>query len=291
MTLHLLGRNEIDDELWDYCISRSTFPSLFAKSWYLDIFTDHQWQGIVEGDYLSVMPFYKKKKWLIPYISQPFLCQRGGVFSKVGHFSEFSFFYDLLKKQGYSINLLIRDKLPDQGKCFPKVNHILSLNDEYEKLNEGFNRNTIRNIRFASKSGLMIQEEKNPDIILNFLEKNDRSGYVKTYSKMILSLITKSFELENGFAIKAAISGNIVSLAYFIEDGGKLYFLLCASDPKGKLTKALYLIINEVIEKFAGRNVILDFAGSNMESIARRNLGFGASSEIYYNIKWNIFQF
>ena len=72
MALKWLERQDLDVLKWEQCIDDSLFPSLFARSWYLDIMTDGRWQAIIDENYKAVFPVLKKKKFVLPYITMPF---------------------------------------------------------------------------------------------------------------------------------------------------------------------------------------------------------------------------
>ena len=285
--IKLLRRHEVDEKKWDECINQSEFPSIFAKCWYLDIFTRLQWQCLIYGDYEAVLPLFKKRKWFIPYVTQPFLCQQGGVFSKAKKGFDADMLYCIAVKDIFNLNILTRVAWSGHVTAKERVNHILELKVGYDKIRSGYNRNTIRNLTKARNTGIIIENEFNPDLVATFLANNDQSGYIIPYQNNIIELIQKSFNVQSGFVLKASIDGKMNSLAYFIEDGDRLYFLLCASDVIGKNHKSLYLLIDEAIKMYAEKKMILDFTGSNIENIARRNLGFGAKTETYFQLKWN----
>jgi hypothetical protein len=90
-----------------------------------------------------------------------------------------------------------------------------------------------------------------------------------------------------GFAFKAIHNDNVVSMAFFIIDTKRLYFLLCTSNDTGKKVSSMYQLIDQVIQSHSSTDLIFDFTGSSMENIALRNRGFGATEETYYHVKYN----
>ena len=47
----------------------------------------------------------------------------------------------------------------------------------------------------------------------------------------------------------------------------------------------MFMIINELIKENAGKDILLDFEGSQIEGIARFYKGFGAINQPYYVLK------
>jgi hypothetical protein len=49
----------------------------------------------------------------------------------------------------------------------------------------------------------------------------------------------------------------------------------------------MFLLIDTFIQNNSGKNLILDFEGSNIPGIARFYKGFGAMAETYYSVHQN----
>lgn len=82
MTIKVLKRAEIDDDKWNNSIVGSNCNNIYGLTWYLDAVTDKNWQALVANDYEIILPFLKKWKYFIPYITQPFLCQSFHFYTK-----------------------------------------------------------------------------------------------------------------------------------------------------------------------------------------------------------------
>jgi hypothetical protein len=287
MNLVFKSRSEIDDKKWDACIDQSVNGSLYGKSWYLDIFTQNGWNALILGDYCAVMPVCIKHRLFIPYAIQPFLCQQGGIFCIKGIQIDAEAFYDEVKRRVFLLRILTKsDYLPGHISCTPKQNQVLSLWEKYEVLSSRYNRNTARNINAAVKSGIKVEVERNADDIVQFFAKFDKTKLIQRHFESVKKLIKTSFDKKNGYAIKACLSGEVISMFYYVCDGDKIYSILSVSNPTGKENKAQFLLIDHVIQKYAGQPLVLDFMGSTMSNIARRNAGFGATSETYWQIEW-----
>lgn len=292
MNLRLLQRKEIDDEKWNNTISSSHKVNVYANTWYLDAMTDSKWQAWISGDYEIVMPFYKKYKYGIPYISQPLLCQRLGLFSKKKEITnnEIDAFYDKLSPKVFKYDILTNDDFPLKLKHVTKENHVLNLALTYENLLKNYNRNTKRNLAFArAVENHHVNENTDIKAQIDFLKDNDPTLLIDKHHLKVEKLIYSSISLKNGFLVSVVENDEIRASAFFILFGNHVYFLLCASDHRGKEIKSMYLLIDHVIQKHAGENKIFDFTGSNIKNIAQRNLGFGASVERYYHVKGSWF--
>ena len=82
--INYLTNEQIDKSRWDDCVAHAVNGNVYAFSWYLDI-VHPGWEALVEmidGNYVTIMPITKKKKYLINYLCQPFFVQQLGVFSR-----------------------------------------------------------------------------------------------------------------------------------------------------------------------------------------------------------------
>ena len=78
----------------------------------------------------------------------------------------------------------------------------------------------------------------------------------------------------------------IASCAYFFSHQ-RAYYILVGNHPNGKTSGASHLLIDHFIKEHAGENLILDFEGSNISSLAFFYKSFGAGLEKYPGIKLN----
>lgn len=287
MVIKILKRAEIDIVKWDACIQNAKTSNLYACAWYLDIMTEKKWQAIVYGNYDVCFPFLLKWKWFIPYIVQPALCQRLGIYSLYD--SEVDVIYKQLLKLCFKVNICISDRAPSFFVHKRRQNHILDLQKPYELLYHNYNRNTKRNIAHSKSLGLKLEFVLDVDEVYLFLSNYDVTAYLKKNDRIVKSLVQTSMMEHGAFVVSAKHGESTVAMAYFMAYGNRLYFLLCASSEVGKATKAMYFLLDEVIRMYSHRPMILDFTGSILPSIARRNVGFGAQEEIYHQISWTLF--
>lgn len=291
MAFKVLMRNQIDDHQWNSCINLSENRSVYALTWYLDAVTDAKWKAIVLDDYRAVMPVFRKCKFFIPYVMQPLLCQQLGIFSGDTFLSalEVNNFFQILKQGILKFDIMCSSNLPEDISYIKKVNHVIKMDNNYEAISSEYNRNVKRNINTCNKEAFTYSETIDTEIFLDFIITHDQTNIVSKCRTNIKNLIDSAFNRKAAFFAVLYEDNSIRAAAFFIEDMDRLYFLLCASDQRGKKTKAMYLLIDLVIKKYAGKKKYFDFTGSNISSIARRNLSFGSDEEIYFHLKWQRF--
>ena len=284
-----LTRNQIDDSKWNEAINQSSLPRVYALSWYLDCMTQNQWSALVIGDYDAVFPLYIKYKFVIPYITQPLLCQQLGLFSKIElDESIHKYIIEYIKTHFLKTNILVNASGNFPLDSIAKINHILHINKAYNDISTAYNTNTKRNLKKAADQNLTFSKSTDVKKFVNFISECDKSGRLCEVTEQITQLILCCQELDSGNILTVIKEDTIISGIFYVSDEERVYTLIMASDDVGLQSKAMFLLIDHVIKQYSGTKKYLDFFGSNIENIARRNEGFGAIKEVYYllNLSW-----
>jgi hypothetical protein len=271
-------------------VQQCAYSRAYAYSWYLDAMTNGQWSALVDSDeYSVIIPILYKKKYLLPYVVQPFLCQQLDIYMQEVDDAIIIKVMDHLRRSCIKVDLAFSKKHTFvKGKTITKQNHRLDIGKEYANVRANYHRNTKRNILFAEESNVSISSHLDGNRFLEFMSDHDVTGLVKLHSSKIAALLVTTSALKNDSLIACYNGEELVSVAYFVYDRDTIYFLLCASNDTGKELRVMYLIIDHIIKINAGKYKIFDFTGSNIESIARRNEGFGAQVEKYYQWSWTM---
>ncbi len=285
--IRFLQNSEIDRPKWDECIEHSSQGLVYGLSWYLDLVSPG-WCGLAEDDYSAVMPLPAKKKYGISYVIQPLYAQQLGVFSPEipgeviiaefikaipGHF----------KYIALNLNFENRD-FRDHIHSFSN-NYELSLENSYDSIFEGYASNTKRNIQKAI--GLNISFDGNVDELVQLKAENTAKSRKKIPSSKIKEFVKAVMDHGAGFICTASLDNIPCASVFFLHNKKRIYYLIPVSNPAGKDKKAMFAIIDLVIQKFAGSRLVLDFEGSNINGIARFFEGFGAVNRPYPNLRIN----
>jgi hypothetical protein len=75
--------------------------------------------------------------------------------------------------------------------------------------------------------------------------------------------------------------------AIFFLSHDRAYYILVGNNPAGKHTGASHALIDGFIKAHAGKNILLDFEGSDIPGLAAFYGGFGAVSENYFFLTIN----
>jgi len=284
--IRFVKRNQIDEEKYNNCISKSLQSRVYAYSWYLDVVADN-WGVLVQNDYDAVMPLPFQKKFLILYITQPFFTQQLGVFSKQEISEELlRLFLKNIPRKFLKIALQFNSQNKfTSHKITQKNNYILSLNSEYKTLYKSFSKGRKHAIQQGLKHEYDIEEIQFSELLklseqhYSFEEIPD-----KEFDKLIK--LVEVLQSKNNVKIIGVKRNQIlIGGSVFIIDIHRIIYLFSAVSKTGKEKQVASLLLNNIIETHANTNKNLDFEGSMTPSIASFFKSFGASLEAYILFK------
>ncbi len=294
MIIKHLTHTQIDKNKWDLCISKAFNGIVYASSWYLDIVSEN-WEALVEGDYVRVMPLPVKKKYKIDYIIQPLFTQQLGVFSidKLDSSKVMEFIEAIPEKYKYvTINLNTNNKIEGQNiNSTSKSNFELDLIKPYDLIKNTYAKNTKRNINKAENNKISLSESVTINELIHLYKENVGKP-IEHFNDMQYNILRKilSYSLLKGKGriIGAYTEHNTLCAAVFLlQSQHKIINLISVSNKEGKALSAMFLVFDRLIKSNSEKNLILDFEGSNKDSIARFYKGFGSSLCTYSTIKIN----
>lgn len=286
---HLINKAE-----WDNAVAHSFNGLVYAYSWYLDIVSP-QWDALVMGNYEMIMPITHKKRFTIPYLCQPAFTQQLGVFStKLLSADDVALFLKTIPSAYKLIEISLNSLNKLEESEFEKNANItthLPLIQAYPELYANFSEQIKRNVKKAIKFNLSISWRADVSKIIALFRAN-KGQEIETYDTkeytMLQKIMDYAIKHHLGFAIGVNnIKGECIAGAFFIQSNGKLIFIFSATNAESKASGAMTMLINEMIKTNAGKNIILDFEGSNNQNLSRFYQGFGAQKINYYSIKKN----
>lgn len=286
MKIRYLKHKDIDKQRWDHCMEQAQNGLIYALSWYLDI-TSPGWDALVYGDYEAVMPLTWRKKYGLKYLIQPYYSQQLGVF---GNLSKSHIALRFLQAIPLKF-LFVIIKLNKDCQCGKlrgvkwNRNYELDLSSEYENILKNYTKRHIRNVQLGYKKKLSIQQLSDENTFISF--------YRKFIAKKITELPERHFiifeklfhEVKNREI--SEIYGvyddqqKLCSISLFVRSFDRWILLATATNEDGRKKRAMFFLIDTFIRKHAGNSRILDFEGSNIESIAFFYEGFGAKPTQY----------
>ena len=297
--IQYLSHQQIDKAKWDACINKATNGLAYAYSFYLDIMAKN-WDALVlskgshsEKDYEVVMPLTWNKKYGIHYLYQPFLTAQLGVFGKTLNAELTEAFLKAIpaKFRYWDISLNHENVfVSDNFKLRQRSNYVLDLNKPYENLYKDYKENIQRNIRKAEQAGCTVQKDFDVKKVIE-LALRQMKNYTKESADNVerfrnLYQILHQQQKAITYGIVSAQIKLLASCVFFFSHN-RAYYILVGNHPDGKTLGASHALIDAFIKEHAATNMILDFEGSDIPSLALFYSSFGAVAEKYSAIKLN----
>ena len=292
MELKYISHTHIDKNKWDACIDVADNGLIYAYSFYLDTMSEH-WDAIVLNDYEMVMPLPWRKKYLVQYLYQPPYSASLGIFgNNLGEKVVNGFLKKIPSKFRYwdiYLNRANLFSLPD-FPMYKRNNYVLPLSESYEKLKNRYASSHVRNIKRAMQSGNLVKKDIPIDQVVS-LAKEQFSSFGQKNDDAFLDItnlyhILKKQNQACTYGVFSSQNQLVAACALFFSNK-RAYYILVGNHPNGKTTGASHFMIDHFIREYSGKDLTLDFEGSNIASLAFFYKSFGAQLEIYPGIKLN----
>lgn len=296
--INYLTYQQIDKAKWDACIDNAENGLIYAYSFYLDAMAKN-WGALVlsagsgGGDYETVMPLTWNRKYSIYYLYQPPFTACLGVFGRslnadtVNEFlkavpANFKY-WDIYFNPG---NLL---KLKDFA-LYERMNYVLNLHTAYENLYTVYRENIQRNIKKSGQFQLSIHKNIEISDVIK-MAKEQSNSYAdladddfNRFEKLFYVLNSKQKATTYGVYTKEK---QLIASAVFFFSHKRAYYIMVGNHPDGKTLGASHALIDAFIKDHAGEDLLLDFEGSDIPSLAFFYSSFGAVEEKYSAVKLN----
>ncbi|MEP6677256.1 MAG: GNAT family N-acetyltransferase, partial [Ferruginibacter sp.] len=283
---------QIDKKKWDDCINTAGNGLIYAYADYLDAMSKH-WDALVLDDYKAVMPLTYNKKYGVYYLYQPPFTASLGVFGNglsadiidefLNSIPEKFRYWDIYLNHGNYFQL-------KRFNLYERMNYILTLNNSYENIYVHFRDNIKRNIKKCEQAGTVIK--KNIPVKDVIALSRERSQAIAGYTEKDFVNVSQLYEILHARqkAITYGIynsSNRLMASAAFFFSHKRAYYILVGNDPDGKTMGASHALINAFIKDHAAQDLMLDFEGSDVPSLAFFYSSFGSSEERYPGLKMN----
>jgi len=291
LNIQYVPYDEIDKTRWDRCLGNAANSLIYGYSFYLDHITRH-WDALIGDDYDVVMPLTWNKKFGIHYLYQPAFAANLGLFGNTSDERLTGHFIESIpgKFKLVEISLNSKNTLRDCPFGVTRVNYFLPLQKDYEQLSHFYRENHHRNIQKASQAQckLVTNVSVQEVISLNKAQIANKASireddYAK-FSRLYEFLKKQNNALCYGITDRES---RLLASAVFFVFGKRAYYILAGNHPDGRSIGASHTLIDAFIRHHAGQDLILDFEGSDIETLALFYSGFGAVRETYPAIRWN----
>ena len=292
MEIKYLKHNQIVKQKWDSTIENAKNGLVYALSWYLDIVSPN-WDALVVGDYEIVMPLTFKTKYGIKYLYQPVFTQHLGIFSiEEITVKQVESFVNKIAENYKFVDIQLNSANPVLNNKFFELRdtQIVDISKLYNEIFSNYSKSLKINLQKVFDSELIINSIGNSSDFIKLMRKmfdtKKVDGICLNDYKNLEKIINTSYNKNLGQFYFGYLNEELCAAAFFLKWNNRT-ILFTALNGKGREVGAMFGIIDRYILENAGRNLILDFAGSNITGVKYRNLGFGAKNITYYAFKLN----
>lgn len=293
----------------EFCIDNKNIP-LFHQPWWLDIFTDGNWDVALSsdknGDIKAVMPYRVIKKYGLSIIAQPSLSPYLGIlFFAPSDLNKRTSIYSFQNKHISAIieqlpkNMAFQyfqfvsefdNWLPFYAKSFEQTTRYTYIIDgikDYEEVYSKFTNTIKRQIKEA-QNNVSITQEDNLCLVFSLVKESlERQGVkfplhrdtLKTLERIILE------KKQGKVFIARDKDGNVSSGVFVVWDDSKAYLLGLGTSKEYDNNNSTKLLILESIKYVSKYVDKFDFEGSMLPGVERLYRSFGGERTSYYAIK------
>lgn len=284
MHFRYVKHDNIDFNLWDACIESSTVGSIYAYSWYLNALCDHQWDAMIYGNYEAVFPLPKRKKFGLEYVYHPFFCQQLGLFHAHNKHFSVADCIEAIPRKFVRVHLQLH--AASHGiPCFRnRTNYVLNLNATAEELHKSFNKDALQNLKRCADSAIEYRLSTNAELVINLHKSQWGILDTKVKEADCLRFLKACNEAQDRGLLKvyeAWKQDDLLGAGLFIQAPKRLHYLVSGPTAMGRKLSIMHGIILHGIQQHAGKNILLDFEGSDIPGVAVFYKKWGAVPEIY----------
>lgn len=286
-TIQYLEHENIDQALWDRCIENAGNGLIYGYATYLNQMAG-QWDALVMGDYEAVMPLPCRKKFGVYYLYQPFLTAQLGLFGNEISEELLKNFLERIPKKFRLWEFPLNHKNLFSSTGFPiyeRKNFVLDLHQPYDLMYGNYRENARRNIKKAIQYGCYPKPGIALETVMELaMEQNRNHKGFEDFAKLYAHF--NSAGKAGCFGVFSSQHQLLASCAVLYSHK-RVYYILVGNHPNGRTLGASHLLIDTLIREHAGRDLLLDFEGSDIRNLAFFYSSFGAKEESYAAIKWN----
>lgn len=288
--IQYLEKNEIDRVKWDKCIDKAADGLIYGYSVYMDSMAD-DWAGLVQNDYEAVMPLPFRRKYGVRYVYQPAFIAQLGIFGGNGNQQIYDSFLQAIPSSIRYLDLPLHHKTRlSKGKfsLAERSNFILNLDKPYDEIFSNYRENIRRNINKSKSYGCRQEKDIDVDLVLSIAREQEQgTTSLKDFERFkVLFTYLKEKHRAITYGIFSG-EGQLLSSAVFFFSHNRAYYILVGNHPNGRTLGASHALIDSFIRDHSGRELILDFEGSDIRNLAFFYSSFGAVEERYFMLKWN----
>ncbi len=287
MEIRRIPREEIDKTKWNSCVHYATNGNVFGYMWYLDAMA-RQWDGLVEGDYESVMPLtYKDMNWGQQGLVQPPLVRELAIYSVNPPSTKRNEAFWAALPEAYKqvdLHLDAFSQPRDEGWVTEETsNYFLPLSDAYEVLRERYSQTLIDQLEIAGEADLYPVSSIKPEKIAELFRKmkgNLTEPEFHGLQRIMYNILHRGWGFASGIMNREQ---EVLAAEFFIYSHGRVMSLAPVETAAGSKVFAKAYLYDLMIRQQANKPQSLDFNTSTQDADFASH--FGALNYEYYRVQ------
>lgn len=288
MKIKHIKHHQIDFVKWDLAIDTSSAALVYAYSWYLDNISNKQWDALVVGDYEAVFPLPYKRKFGLKYIYQPYFCQQLGLFAP--RWCEYTTqqFLNAIPSRFIWVDLQLNLLHGEPSKGNKRTNYQLDLSSSYQVIASAYNPDVHKNIRKIERQDIVYKWGIGAEQVI----KTNREAWGELnpelqniHYQQLENNCKEAAKKSQLITLGAYLEGDLIGAVLFFASPGYLFYVNGGATVIGKKYGIMNGLIDEVIKRYAGNPMVLDFEGSEIEGVAYFYSKFGSKIVPYWHYK------
>jgi len=282
MNIKYIPFQEIDKVKWNSCIHYAVNSELSGYYWWLKAVVK-EWDAIVEGDYESVLPIFRRKDlWGRNSIYQPPLVDKIGIQSvhilsrkRIVKMLELLPEYHSVQMKFNEMNIIPPDF---EGTALRKKANRLLLNKSHHAIREGYGYTAQALLMKPMSDDYYFQMMMKPEDIVNFAKSQNQLPYDEHQTLRVFYNL-----LHRGTLVSTVIQNRkkeVIAMMVFTYHLKKVKVLLSCQSPEGKSLNAVYRLYDHVFNLHQQKPLMFEFFHTD-SSIAEE---LGAESYDYWEI-------
>lgn len=287
MEVRLVKREDIDKAKWDSCVHYANTGNMFAYTWYLDNVA-REWDGLVEGDYVSVFPLIKKElKSNVAALHIPELLPKAGIYSvhldSIGRINAFmEKIPEVYQVREFSFSK--RMTLVNREGLEIAEDYEINLRGTYEEVYKKYSQELVDGLNEINKTKSVIDSAVKPEEIAELYIGNTKGATDEkkhAYLRIMYNLLHRGTGFISGVRNE---KGELIAADYFGYSHGKIVSLMPTHKNNDLGKFALWKLTDLMFQTHSGKPSIFDF-NTKMGDI--NPIIFGAKKVEYSIIREN----
>ncbi|SMB87291.1 hypothetical protein SAMN00120144_1530 [Hymenobacter roseosalivarius DSM 11622] len=270
----------------------------YAYAWWLGA-TAGRWDAVVEindntGAYASIFPLpIKTRPWGRDVYQPPFTQQLGLITTAASRQRNVLDYLALLPAGRFAhlyLQLSTQNQLvaaPPAFKLVQRQTYQLSLAPVYATLFAAYAPDYCRRLSRNQEQlqPLVVTETMSAAAVIKLFKKEKAAVGLKNQEYQSLQTLVEALQMHSrllALEVRAPDTGELLAGALFVRHAHIIIYLFAAASPGGKKAGAPLLLLDHIIQRYAGSpGLVLDFEGGMIPSIARFFANFGATPVPY----------